>query len=189
MCAICPGCAGTLSSVHISWLPPQDSQIISPPWHGTRSTALGCLTARDIVLCVCVCVCLCTAKGSKPQPISTSYSLQTPQVPRHSSKLPLFVRTLYDAVDKHTIGVDTIEWISTINSCLRTLFHPSSLQPVEWKSMQHNILSVLCSIRRLNVFYCSREVWVLWTTPVIHHSKNQFTYRTLFGIHWNSFLE
>lgn len=52
-----PGCTGTQSSVHISWLLPQDSQIISSPWHGASSTALGCLTEHDIAsVCVGECV-------------------------------------------------------------------------------------------------------------------------------------
>lgn len=42
-----PGCTGTQRSVHISRPLPRDSQIISLPWHGTSSTAPGCLTEHD----------------------------------------------------------------------------------------------------------------------------------------------
>lgn len=73
-----PGCTGRQSAVHSSWLLPQEP-IISLPWHGTSSTAQGCLTEHDIAS-VCVCQCVC-CKGA--QTSSYHHLLQTanPQGP------------------------------------------------------------------------------------------------------------
>lgn len=66
-----PGCTGTQSSVHISRPLPLDSQIISLPWHGTSSTAPGCLTEHDTAS-----ACVHAAERPGPPAISTSCRMQ-----------------------------------------------------------------------------------------------------------------
>lgn len=81
-----PGCTGTQSSAHISWLLPQDSQIISLPWHGTCCTAPGCLTARDIVA---VCVAKKRALTSTHQHLPPTANPQGRSLVSHLSLLTL----------------------------------------------------------------------------------------------------
>ncbi len=133
-----PGCTGTQSSVHISWLLPQDSQIISLPWHGTSSTALGCLTEHDIAS-VCVHMCV-LQRGPNLNPSAPPADCKPSGPPCHSSQLPHFVNMPYDAVDKrklhfHKVAVDTIECISTINPALRLDFILLSCSCVDCKPM------------------------------------------------------
>lgn len=87
-----PGCTGTQSAVHSSWLLPQEP-IISLPWHGTSSTAQGCLTEHDIAS-VCVCQCVC-CKGT--QTSSYHHLLQTanPQGPCQYSCFILLTCCIY----------------------------------------------------------------------------------------------
>lgn len=80
-----PGCTGTQSSLHISWLLPQDSQIISLPWRGTSSTAPGCLTEHDIhSVCVRPHLCVCS-RGAETS--NYLHFLQTACPPRLPAKL------------------------------------------------------------------------------------------------------
>lgn len=57
--------------MHISRPLPRDSQIISLPWHGTSSTALGCLMEHDTAS-----ACVHVAERPRPPAISTSCRMQ-----------------------------------------------------------------------------------------------------------------
>lgn len=123
-CVTYPGCRGGQgNSVHITGLLPLDSQIISPPWHCTRSTALGCPTVRDITslplsLSLSACVWVCC---------STACRLQTLRAACHSSLLHFFFNPLCHPLDKTQTNASHFHsghrrmhrWR---NLCLRTVF-------------------------------------------------------------------
>lgn len=139
-----PGCTGTQSSVHISWLLPQDSQIISLPWHGTSSTALGCLTERDTAsVCVCVCVCCKGAQTSTHQHLLQTADPQGPPAIQVSC-LTLLTCCMIPWINTSYIFT-RLPWtpcISARNSALRLDFILLSCSCVDRKSVLHNVDSL-----------------------------------------------
>ena len=132
---------GHRTSVHISCRLPQDSQIISPPWHCTCSTALGCLTVRDIdsacVYCMCVCTrtCVCCPNLKPSAPPADCDPSGAPAI--QVSCLSV-VNTLCDTEDKHKLHpqkftVDTGECIATTNSAPGPYFIFSACSCVDCK--------------------------------------------------------
>lgn len=161
-----PGCTGTQSSVHISWLLPQDSQIISLPWHGTCSTAKGCLTVRDIV-CVYVCVCV-LHRGPNLHPSAPPADCKPSGPPAiQVDCLSLLTGCMILQINTNYIST-RLPWTpSTESASGPYLIIPQRCRL--YVSTEQQQLVVLCSARQLNP------------------SERQFTFPTLFAVYSNSF--